>query len=298
MIKMVVSDMDGTLLNTNGQISEKNLEAIHRLTENHIEFVIASGRDYQGVYSILNMYHLECEAILGNGSQYVDKNGNILMDCYMDKSTVIKVVDIFRKLHIPYMIFSTDGFYTGEDPSAMRMAFITRSQKKFGGTLADFEKGGKLESMPCNQLQKIDDFHKFINNDREIMKVEAFSIQDAEAEAAKEALKFVSGISYLSSFNDNLEVTDESAQKGYILEKVIQLKGLSKEEIMVAGDGMNDLSMFQLFPHSYAPSNAHVEIKQLASEIVCSNEEDGFAQAVYMILEKNTFSCINSTLTL
>ena len=50
MIKMVVSDMDGTLLNTKGQISEKNIEAIHHLMENQIEFVIASGRDYQGVY--------------------------------------------------------------------------------------------------------------------------------------------------------------------------------------------------------------------------------------------------------
>ena len=46
--------MDGTLLNTKGQISEKNIEAIHHLMENQIEFVIASGRDYQGVYSLLN----------------------------------------------------------------------------------------------------------------------------------------------------------------------------------------------------------------------------------------------------
>ena len=68
--------MDGTLLNTKGQISEKNIEAIHHLMENQIEFVIASGRDYQGVYSLLNNYHLECEAILGNGSQYVDKREN------------------------------------------------------------------------------------------------------------------------------------------------------------------------------------------------------------------------------
>lgn len=287
---MVVSDMDGTLLNTKGQISEKNIEAIHHLMENQIEFVIASGRDYQGVYSLLNNYHLKCEAILGNGSQYVDKEGKILMSCYMNKKNVMEVVDIFRELHIPYMIFATDGFYTGEDPLAMRDAFIARSQKRSGRSLEDFEEGGRLEHMPCNHLQKVDDFHKFLENDREILKVEAFSITEAEVKSAREALQSILGISYLSSLNDNLEVTDKEAQKGYILEKVIQLKGLSKEEITVVGDGMNDISMFELFPHSYAPSNSYDEIKKLASEVVCSCEEDGFAQAAHMVLEKNTLS--------
>lgn len=81
MIRMVVSDMDGTLLNKKAEVSAKNLEAIRRLTENNIEFVIASGRDYQGVYSITSRYGLECEAILGNGSQYVDCRGKLLMSC-------------------------------------------------------------------------------------------------------------------------------------------------------------------------------------------------------------------------
>ena len=52
MVKMVVSDMDGTLLSRKTGISPGNLEAIHELEEKGIEFVIASGRDYRGVYSI------------------------------------------------------------------------------------------------------------------------------------------------------------------------------------------------------------------------------------------------------
>ena len=56
--------MDGTLLNTKGQISEKNIEAIHHLMENQIEFVIASGRDYQGVYSLLSNVKLFWEMVL------------------------------------------------------------------------------------------------------------------------------------------------------------------------------------------------------------------------------------------
>ena len=79
MIKMVVSDMDGTLLNKKAEISPGNLDAIRRLEEQQIEFVIASGRDYQGVYSVLGRYDLRCEAILGNGSEYVDRQGKVLI---------------------------------------------------------------------------------------------------------------------------------------------------------------------------------------------------------------------------
>ena len=60
MIKMVVSDMDGTLLSRKVGISSGNLEAIRELEQRGIEFVIASGRDYKGVYSILDDYHLRC----------------------------------------------------------------------------------------------------------------------------------------------------------------------------------------------------------------------------------------------
>jgi len=283
---MVVSDMDGTLISRNGGISPGNLKAIHALEQRGVEFVIASGRDYKGVYSILDEYHLKCEAILGNGSQYVDRDGKILMSCYMDKSVVKDVVTIFESRQIPYMIFATNGFYTGYEPSFVRDRFIDRSRERFGRTGEEYEKGGRQEHMPCNQLQKIEDFDRFLKGDLEIIKVEAFSATVQEIEEAEKSLEGIPGISFLSSFDDNVEVTDKGAQKGYILEKVIKMRGLSKEEVMVMGDGMNDLSLFECFPNSYAPSNACEKIKELAGTIVCSNEEDGFAQAVYKMWDK------------
>ena len=120
--------------------------------------------------------------------------------------------------------------------------------------------------------------------------MEAFVRSPEEAyrvAGAKERLKDIEGISYLSSFDDNVEVTDQEAQKGYILDKVIRLKGISREEVAVVGDGMNDLSMFQIFPVSFAPSNAQETIKGLAREIVAGNEEDGFAEAADRVLSMN-----------
>ena len=188
------------------------------------------------------------------------------------------------------MIFTTDGFYTGDEPEAVREAFIGRSQKRFGREKEEFDDGGKYRYLPCNQLVKVTDFDEFLQKDLEIMKVEAFVRTPEEAgriAAAKERLKDISGISFLSSFDDNVEVTDQEAQKGYILDKVIRLKGLSREEVAVVGDGMNDLSMFQLFPVSYAPSNAQETIKNLAHAVVASSDDDGFAQAADKVLLGN-----------
>lgn len=294
MVKMVVSDMDGTLLNRGSEISPKNLEAIRKLEEHHIEFVIASGRDYQGAYQILDKYQVQCEAILGNGSEYVDRQGKLIMSCYMDKTVIKEVVKIFTDAGIPYMIFTTKGFFTGQEPSEVRDAFIRRSERLFGRPREEFEKNGRYKSLPCNQLQKIEDFDEFLSRDLEIIKVEAFYPDIPEIGKAKDALKEVQGISYLSSYEDNVEVTDQEAQKGYILEKVIRLKGISKEEVMVMGDGMNDYSLFERFSDSYAPANAQEAIKKMAGEIVSACDEDGFAQAVVRVLEKNTLSCAHS----
>lgn len=285
MIKLVVSDMDGTLINHQSQISPANLKAIHQLQASGIEFAIASGRDYQGVRSVLDRYDIHCSAILGNGAQYCEENHQIVMDCYLNKDVCFNIVSIFEAAHIPYMIFTTQGFYTGLEPQFVKDMFIERAVRRFHSRPEDYADQGAFAMSPCNQLQKINHFEEFLKRDLDIIKVEAFSLDAKDIPPTKEQLAQIPTISYLSSFDDNVEVTDENAQKGYILKKVAQLKHISIDEIAVLGDGMNDLSMFEEFPCSFAPMNAEERIKELAHYIVSDCEEDGFAEAIDMILK-------------
>lgn len=285
MIKLVVSDMDGTLINKQSQISYKNLKAILSLTQNHIEFAIASGRDYQSVSSLLDTYHITCESILGNGAQYCDKDGRILMSCYLDKKVYQDIVKIFEEKQIPYMVFTTEGFFTGHHPDFVRQAFIERAVQRFHNRAIDYDKGGCFYASPCNHLQQIDNIEEFLKRKLDIIKVEAFSLDPREMTSAKDLLAHIPTISYLSSFDDNIEVTDSQAQKGLILEKVIALKGYTKEEVVVLGDGMNDLTLFQHFPYSFAPANADPDIQKLAYKVVSDCEDDGFAEAVAFMFQ-------------
>lgn len=284
MIKLVVTDMDGTLLNKHSGISLKNRKAIEKLSHHHIEFAIASGRDYDGVFTIMNEYNINCEAVLGNGAQYVDRDGQIIMSCYMNKGVIKDIIKILSNKNIPYIIYTTDGFYTGYETEYVRESFIQRAILHFHDSNDEFEENGKNSKMPCNFLKKIDDFDKFLQQSLEIIKIEAFSLNIDEISPTKEQLKQISGISYLSSFADNIEITDENAQKGYIIEKVIQQKGIKKDEVAVIGDGMNDLSMFECFPYSYAPSNAVPYIASLAYKVVKDCVDDGFSEAIEDIL--------------
>ena len=297
MIRMVVSDLDGTLLGAKSKISEENIKAIRLLQKAGIEFVIASGRDRHSVEPFLHEHSLQCACILGNGAQYVDKDWHEISNAYLRKAILPEIIRCFEAEKQYYMIFANDGFYTGCDPYLAKRAFIERGIRKFGNTEADYRTGGRYADMPAAHLQKVTDWDRFIGEDRNILKVEGFAMTEEAVEKCQERLSAIPGTAYLSSFSDNIEVTDHLAQKGLILQKVCREKNIAENEVMVIGDGMNDLSMFTCFPTwSCAPANAVEEIRKRAAYIVADHKKNGFSEAVGIALRtlrRNMYKPIN-----
>ena len=96
----------------------------------------------------------------------------------------------------------------------------------------------------------------------------------------------IPGIAVASSFFNNLELTDEKAQKGHAISRYMEKLGYRKEEVMVLGDSLNDLSMFQAgFGAAVAMGNAHEKILEVAGYITKTNDEDGAAFAMRLALE-------------
>ncbi len=124
MIKMIVSDMDGTLLSKGETITEKNIFAIKKEMENGCKLVIASGRNYGGVKPIMDRYDLKTSMILGNGAQYIDESGELRITNYYPKDALKEVISIFERLDIYFMIFaSNDTFYSVQEPWTSRPPF-------------------------------------------------------------------------------------------------------------------------------------------------------------------------------
>lgn len=284
MIKLIVSDMDGTLLAHDSSISKGNIEAIRYAQSKGVQFAIATGRDYSSLKGILEAHDLKCFSILGNGAQFCNENGEILSSAYFPKKCFKQVLQIFDELKIHYMIFTANGFYSTAEPNVVRDAFIDRCVVQFKRKREDYLDDGCNQDMACMKLKKIGDLDDFINSSIDIIKVEAFNNDVSLIEKAKEKLQEIDGIAYLSSFDDNIEVTDKAAQKGLILENVIEELGYSKDEVMVLGDGLYDITLFERFKYSFAPGNANETIKAMAYQVVGACEEDGVSQAIYMML--------------
>ena len=284
MIKLIVSDMDGTLLAHDSSISKGNIEAIRYAQSKGVQFAIATGRDYSSLKGILEAHDLKCFSILGNGAQFCNENGEILSSAYFPKKCFKQVLQIFDELKIHYMIFTANGFYSTAEPNVVRDAFIDRCVVQFKRKREDYLDDGCNQDMACMKLKKIGDLDDFINSSIDIIKVEAFNNDVSLIEKAKEKLQEIEGIAYLSSFDDNIEVTDKAAQKGLILENVIEELGYSKDEVMVLGDGLNDITLFERFKYSFAPGNSNETIKAMAYQVVGACEEDGVSQAIYMML--------------
>ena len=117
-------------------------------------------------------------------------------------------------------------------------------------------------------LKYIDDIDKFIESDIEVRKIITFSND-------------IGGLAVLSSFITNIEITDERAQKGYILKKVTEKMGVKNEEVIAFGDSFNDYSLFTEFKKAYAMENAIPEIKEIAKNITDTNDNSGVAKAIY-----------------
>ena len=87
MIKLISSDMDGTLLNSYRQITPINIEAIKKAQENGINFIINTGREYPNARALIEAAGLKCDLICSNGSCAFDKDGNLLFEHEIDKET-------------------------------------------------------------------------------------------------------------------------------------------------------------------------------------------------------------------
>ena len=289
MIKLIASDMDGTLINSKHEISEGNLTSIRKAQEKGITFAIATGRDYKMVKPFLDKYNLKCEAIVMNGAEYRDEEGNILGSISIEKYKVKLIIEEILKVTRIIELYTNKGVFVNKISEEEIEASINR--------IKQFNKGMSRESIlkVLNELRKqmtefeVEDIDKIIDSDTIFYKIITFDDNKEVIRKLKEKIGEIGGLAVASTSEYDIEVNDEKAQKGLILSKVAKIKNIENDEVMVLGDSFNDYSMFTTFKNSYAMENAINEIKEIATYITDSNDNDGVAKAIDNILNMHIF---------
>lgn len=288
MIKLIASDMDGTLLNEKHKIDKETVVAIQKAEEAGIVFAISTGREYDTVESLLKENNIKCQCVLMNGAEYRDEEGNILEDINIEQKVAIKIIHILQDEKVSARIFTNKGIYTTdtEEEALKEMAYRTLS---FNPEFTQEEALEFAKVQPYfTQLNYISDLNEFLSDDIEIRKFVAFHNNIELINKMKKIIGEIKGIAVSSSFKDNIEITDITAQKGIILAKVAEKMGFKRDEVLVLGDSFNDYSMFTEFTESVAMGNAIPEIKKIAKYITDTNSNLGVAKAIYRVLEEQS----------
>ncbi|MCM1181202.1 MAG: Cof-type HAD-IIB family hydrolase [Clostridium sp.] len=296
MIKLIVSDMDGTLFNSNQEITPFNLAAIKQANRNGVRFMIATGRSMQTIEPTLQKYDLECGLILMNGAEIRDEKLNIISTLNVDQNVIAKLAEQLEKMgYIPEYMAEKGAFLCGteemmEKNMAWRMMCLDRTHTM---TFEQAKEAGRTSIFQKN-LTRFDSLQKMLEQKVEVRKMIVFHPDTEKNQENRTILqKKFPELSILSSYPENIEINHASAQKGSGLMQAIGKMGIEPDEVAVFGDGYNDISLFELFSHSYAPENAEPDIKAMASEIIPSNNEDGVGIKINELLFHNKIEGAN-----
>lgn len=285
MIRCIATDMDGTLLTATQQITPENREAILKALENGVEVVVATGRSYQEAKFVLEEAGIRLPMICVNGAEVRSKAGEVVSSNPLNKEQARQAALRLVENGVYFEVYTNEGTFTEDEDKAISIIvdiFSTANPEVPIEQIVDAAEERVHEGL----VRTIEHYDKLFEQDQyEIYKLLAFSLDPDKLETANVALKEIEGLAISSSGSENIEITSLDAQKGVALEKFVTSRGISLEETMALGDNYNDVSMLQKVGKPVAMGNAVDEIKTLCGEVTLTNEESGVGKAIMAVLK-------------
>lgn len=288
MIKVIATDMDGTLLGDSHRLDEVTLKAIHRAQAAGIRFMLATGRNYDGAINALGELEpqLTCDYLVGSGAEVRNPQKEIVSRKIMDYDLCREVYEIVQKYPVA-MIFCTDGCdYQIGTPEEVEEGMMLHLELFYENlSREEIIKSGSYKRLKA-KTRMLNTFDELVENQIPVFKFYIFSKDIPMLEEMKRELMVDPRIAVASSFSTNLEITDVRAQKGPVLKEYIESLGYTMEEVMVFGDSLNDMSMLEMdFGATIAMENGDQEVKDVAKYITKPNNEYGVAYTIEKLLE-------------
>jgi Cof subfamily protein (haloacid dehalogenase superfamily) len=264
-IALVVSDVDGTLLTKNKVLTEKAAAAARRLEDSGVGFTITSSRPTIGMRFLIEPLRLTLPFGPFNGSSICDPELKPIEQHLIQPSAARRTLDILKQSGIDIWLFTSEHWMIDN----------------LAGSYVAFEQ----RTIRCDP-KIVEDFTPYLNSVCKIVGASdnAELLKRCEA-AMQEALGAEATAARSQSYY--LDVTPPGHDKGTFVEAMAKRLGISTATIATIGDMHNDLAMFRKSGMSIAMGNATDEIKRHATHVTTSNEDEGFAGAIDIILKNN-----------
>ena len=285
MIKLIATDMDGTLLNAAHEISNENYEAIKYAQSKGITVVIATGRALYEANGPIAPTDLTLPYICLNGAELRDEEFNIIHTSKLTRPLIDKITGVLNSEDIYYQVYTNFGIYT-EDPEKDLEIYVDIAEK--AGQKADVKKiRANIQNRIDNgTLKQVDSYDEISKRPGEIiLKILAFASDLEKIDRAKAEISESQSLAVSSSSRGNIEITHSDAQKGIALEAIAEQLKIPMSDVMAIGDNLNDISMLEKAGYAVAMENGAPEVKEMADYITDTNENSGVGKAIIQALK-------------
>jgi Cof subfamily protein (haloacid dehalogenase superfamily) len=257
-ISLVLADVDGTLVTEQKVLTERAQAAVRRLRDQGIRFAITSGRPPMGMAMLLDALKLDTPIAGFNGGLFIKPDRSILEQKTLPQDIAAKSIDLIRNHGLDAWVYRGNDWLVGkaDGPHVAREAWTVKFKPKVVGDIA----------AELDQIAKI----VGVSDDLDLVqRCEA----DARAAFGQRATANRSQPYYL-------DVTNQDANKGVVVDFLSRHLDIPAAEIATIGDQPTDVPMFKRSGFSIAMGNAPAEVKQLASVTTDSYNDEGFAKAM------------------
>ena len=288
MIKLIASDMDGTLLNHNHKIPKENVELINYAKNQGIEFVVATGRAYYEALPALNEENINCDVISFNGGIVYDKNGNIISITPMLPKDLYYTIEILKSFDISYQLYTKNTIYTKSIETDIN-AYIDLIRSNGYDPDVEHLRAEAQQKLDVGYITEVENIELYLNEkENPPIKIIAISNDISKLENAAKLLSENTSISVTSSGANNIEIMDKNATKGEALKEIAKIYGINLENAIAIGDNLNDQAMLDIVGYSVAMKNGNTILKEQAKYVTeKTNSEGGVADTIFKLIEEN-----------
>lgn len=280
MYKLAAIDLDGTMLNSYGIVTENIKKVLQEKIKQGMEIVIASGRTISAIKPIVEEIGGINYIIAGNGSLLYDVNKNeILYNKFISKQKILEIIKVCEENSIFYTVYTENDILTKslkynvlyyyksnqkkEEEKQTKITVIENIKEYIEKTEKNF-----LKIMICDENKLV--FNSIINKLRQIKNIDVLDVGHMSRKIIREGTEEFP-IQYYYT-----EVTQENVDKWEAIQFLIKKLNIKSEEVIAIGDNMNDKKMIQNAGLGVAMYGSTPEITKIAKYITCNtNDNDG-----------------------
>ena len=283
MYKLVVIDLDGTMLNSYGVVTNETKEVIKKVEKQGVEVVVASGRPIDSIKEIAKEIESKNYFIAGNGAIIYDiKNDEIIYEKTLSKEKVLEIIKICEDNSISYNIYTENEilatslkynvlYYHKEnlkkEESKKTKINLVKNMYEYIQNKEDVK---FLKITICDESKAV--FNSIIRKIKEIKEIEVLEISHMSRKTIKQGTEEFE-ISYYYT-----EISAGDVDKWNAIEFLMEKLKIKREEIMTIGDNLNDRKMIENAGLGVAMGQSTPAILELADEVTSSNDEEGISK--------------------